>query len=183
MCEPVRSEDRALLAGFIESLSPETVGLRFLHVMKSDEMVKELIPTSNQFALLAMRDEMVIGHAIYTVTSPGKAEHALAVADAYQGRGLGTILLGQLTQAAIMVGISELEARVSPENAPILRVVSELGFPTVLKSEPGAIHVTFPASLLPEALARFEQREAYCRDRRHGEILLSARDRCDRRFT
>jgi predicted CoA-binding protein/GNAT superfamily N-acetyltransferase len=157
---PVHSDDRALLAGFIESLSPETVGLRFLHEMTSDEMVKELIPTSNQFALLALRGEMVIGHAIYTITSPGKAEHALAVADAYQGRGLGTILLGQLTQAAIMVGISEFEAHVSPENAPILRVVSELGFPTVLKSEPGSIHVTFPASLLPDALARFEQREA-----------------------
>lgn len=157
---PVRSDDHALLAGFIESLSPETVGLRFLHVTTSDEMVKELIPASNQFALLTLRGEMVIGHAIYTLTSPGKAEHALVVADAYQGKGLGTILLGQLTQAAIMVGISELEAHVSPENAPILRVVSELGFPTVLKSEPGTIHVTFPASLLPEALARFEQREA-----------------------
>lgn len=157
---PVRSDDHALLAGFIESLSPETVGLRFLHVTTSDEMVKELIPASNQFAILTLRGEMVIGHAIYTLTSPGKAEHALVVADAYQGKGLGTILLGQLTQAAIMVGISELEAHVSPENAPILRVVSELGFPTVLKSEPGTIHVTFPASLLPEALARFEQREA-----------------------
>jgi acetate---CoA ligase (ADP-forming) len=157
---PVHSDDSDLLKKFIESLFPETVVLRFLHVMTSDEMVKELIPASNQFALLTLRGEMVIGHAIYTITSPGKAEHALVVADAYQGRGLGTILLGQLTQAAIMVGISEFEARVSPENAPILRVVSELGFPTVLKSEPGAIHVTFPASLLPEALTRFEQREA-----------------------
>jgi acetate---CoA ligase (ADP-forming) len=157
---PVHSDDSDLLKKFIESLFPETVGLRFLHVMTSDEMVKELIPASNQFALLTLRGEMVIGHAIYTITSPGKAEHALVVADAYQGRGLGTILLGQLTQAASMVGISELEAHVSPENAPILRVVSELGFPTILKSEPGTIHVTFPASLLPEALARFEQREA-----------------------
>lgn len=157
---PVGPDDRVLLAGFLESLTPETIGLRFLHTSKSEEMIKELIPTSGQFALLALRDEKVIGHAIYTVTAPGKAEHALVVADAYQGRGLGTILLGQLTQAAIMVGISEFEARVSPENAPILKVVRELGFPTVLKSEPGSIHVTFPASLLPEALARFEQREA-----------------------
>ena len=156
----VRSDDRALLSGFIESLTPESVVLRFSHALNSEEMVEELVPASDQFALLAMRDEKVIGHAIYTVTSPSKAEHALVVADAYQGKGLGTILLGQLTQAAIMVGVSEFEARVSPENAPILRVVSELGFPTILKSEPGFIHVTFPASLLPEALARFEQREA-----------------------
>ena len=156
---PVRSEDRALLVSFIESLTTETLGLRFLHVLESDEAVNELMPTAGQFALLAIREEMVIGHAIYTVTLPGKAEHAVVVADAYQGKGLGTILLGQLTQAAIAEGISEFEAHVAPENAPILQVVRELGFPTVLKSEPGLIHITFPASLLPEALARFEQRE------------------------
>jgi acetate---CoA ligase (ADP-forming) len=84
----------------------------------------------------------------------------VVVADAYQGKGLGTILLGQLTQAAISAGILELEAHVAPENAAMLQVLRELGFPTILKSEPGLIHVTFPASLLPEALARFEQREA-----------------------
>lgn len=157
---PVRPEDRVFLVGFINSLSLKTHYLRFLHTLKPEQAVRELIPKENQFALLAMRDEMVIGHAIYTVTLQSKAEPAVVVADAYQGKGLGTILLGQLTQAAIGAGIAELEAHVAPENAPMLQVLRELGFPTVLKSEPGFIHVTFPASLLPEALARFEQREA-----------------------
>ncbi|MEJ2708262.1 MAG: GNAT family N-acetyltransferase [Anaerolineales bacterium] len=157
---PVRSEDRVFLVRFIKSLSSKTHYLRFLQLLKPEQAVRELIPKENQFALLAMRDEMVIGHAIYTVALQGKAEPAVVVADAYQGKGLGTILLGQLTQAAIAAGIAELEAHVAPENAPMLQVLRELGFPTVLKSEPGFIHVTFPASLLPEALARFEQREA-----------------------
>jgi len=157
---PVRSEDRALLVRFINSLSSKSHYLRFLHRLKPEQAVRELLPKENQFALLAVRDEMVIGHAIYTIAQQGKAEPAVVVADAYQGKGLGTILLGQLTQAAIGAGIAELEAQVAPENAPMLQVMRELGFPTVLKSEPGFIHVTFPASLLPEALARFEQREA-----------------------
>jgi acetyl coenzyme A synthetase (ADP forming)-like protein len=156
----VRSEDRALLMSFIRTLSPDTLYLRFLEVLQSEKAVKNLVPQNNQFALIAIRDGMVIGHAIYTATLPGKANPAVVVADAYQGKGLGTILLGQLTEAAIASGISELEAHVAPENAPMLQVLRELGFPTVLKSEPGSIHVTFPASLLPEALARFEQREA-----------------------
>jgi GNAT superfamily N-acetyltransferase len=42
---------------------------------------------------------------------PGEAEPAVVVADAYQRKGLGTIVLGQLTQAAIAAGISMLEAR------------------------------------------------------------------------
>jgi acetate---CoA ligase (ADP-forming) len=157
---PVRSEDRALLVSFIKTLSTETLYLRFLHALKPEEVVKELMPGAGQFALLAVREEMVIGHAIYAVTIPGKADAAVVVADAYQRKGLGTILLGQLTQAAITAGISVIEAHVAPENAPMLQVLRELGFPTVLKSEPGFIHVTFPASLLPEALARFEQHEA-----------------------
>ncbi len=157
---PVRLEDRSLLATFIESLSAETLSLRFPNAPEPKEAVNELMPGEGQFALLAVREEMLIGHAIYTVTEPAKAEHAVVVADAYQGKGLGTILLGQLTQAAIETGISEFEAFVTPENAAILQVVRELGFPTVLKSKPGFIHVTYPASLLPEALARFEQREA-----------------------
>lgn len=156
---PVRPIDHALLTSFIESLTPETFGLRFSHAPKPEEASNELVPHVDQFALLAMREEMVIGHALFTVSIPDKAELTVVVADAYQGKGLGTILLGQLTQAAIANGISEFEAYVTPENAPILQVVRELGFPTVLKSKPGLIHVTFPASLLPEALERFNQRE------------------------
>jgi acetyl coenzyme A synthetase (ADP forming)-like protein len=157
---PVQTGDWVLLMSFIESLSAETLNLRFPNELEPKDAVNELMPGEGQFALLAVREETVIGHAIYTVTEPGKAEHAVVVADAYQGKGLGTIILGQLTQAAIAAGILEFEAYVTPENAPILQVVRELGFPTVLKSKPGFIHVTFPASLLPEALARFEQREA-----------------------
>jgi acetyl coenzyme A synthetase (ADP forming)-like protein len=157
---PAYSEDRALLVRFIKGLSSKSLYLRFLRRLKAEQAVRELLPKENQFALLAVRDEMVIGHAIYTIAQHGKAEPAVVVADAYQGKGLGTILLGQLTQAAIGAGISELEAHVAPENASMLQVLRELGFPTVLKSEPGFIQVTFPVSLLPEALERFEQREA-----------------------
>ncbi len=157
---PVRSEDQTLLIHFIETLSPENLYLRFLHAVKPEEAIKSLMPGTGRFALIALREEMIIGHAIYASTQPGKADIAVMVADAFQRKGLGTIMLGQLTQAAIAAGISVLEAQVAPENAPMLHVLRELGFPTVLKSEAGLIRVTFPASLLPEALDRFEQREA-----------------------
>jgi ribosomal protein S18 acetylase RimI-like enzyme len=69
---------------------------------------------------------MVIGHSIYAVTLPGKANPVIVVADAYQGKGLDTILLEQLTEAAIASGISELKAHVAPENVPMLQVLREL---------------------------------------------------------
>lgn len=158
---PVRSEDQNLLIHFIKDLSAETFYHRFLHKVRPEEAVRGMMPGTDRFALLVMREEMVIGHAVYAITIPEKAaDAAVVVADEFQGKGLGTILLGQLTQAAIAAGISMLEAQVAPENARMLQVLRELGFPTVLKSEPGFIRVTFPVSLLPEALERFEQREA-----------------------
>lgn len=157
---PVSPDDQALLLRFVEALSEETIRLRFQDNIKPEKAVDELDPGADQFALLVIRDHWVIGHAIYTRTSKNRVEHAVVVADEYQNKGLGTILLGQLTQSAIAAGISEFEAHVIPENAAILKVLRELGFPTILKSEPGYIRVTFPASQLPEAIERFEQREA-----------------------
>jgi len=157
---PVHAEDRSQLTAFVGELSDRTIYLRFTGPMAHEEAVQAMIPSNGQFALLAMRDGKVIGHAIYTSTLSGKAEVYVVVADTFQGKGLGTILLGQLAQAAIASGISILDAQVAPENARMLSILRELGFPTILQSEPGAIRVTFPASLLPDALAQFDQREA-----------------------
>jgi acetyl coenzyme A synthetase (ADP forming)-like protein len=156
---PVSSQDRILLERFLKNLSADTIYLRFLQPIKPDNAIRWLLPGEQQFALIALREDMVIGHAIYTRSQPDKAEPAVVVTDEFQGKGLGTILLGQLAQAAVAKGISEFEAHVATENAQMLKVLRELGFPTILKSEPGFIRVTFPASLLPEALAHFDQRD------------------------
>ncbi len=76
------------------------------------------------FGLLALAglDERVVGHAFCVVATDGDhSDVALAVADDYQGRGLGTILLGQLAEAAAANGVRVLEATVLPENYRIPR--------------------------------------------------------------
>ena len=78
---------------------------------------------------LAGPDDQVVGHAMYVEIEPRKAELALAVADAYQGRGLGTILLGQLAEAAAAAGIDVLEAIVKPENHRMLDDAARERFP------------------------------------------------------
>ena len=47
---------------------------------------------------------------------------AFEIADAMQGKGLGTILLGQLAEAANQAGVQVLDAEVLPENHQMVKV-------------------------------------------------------------
>jgi RimJ/RimL family protein N-acetyltransferase len=66
-----------------------------------------------------------------------RAEVALEIADAVQGRGLGTALLCQLAQAADELGIQVLDAEVLAENHKMLRVFRDCGYPVKVHSLPG----------------------------------------------
>jgi acetyl coenzyme A synthetase (ADP forming)-like protein len=90
---------------------------------------------------------------------PERAEVALEIADAVQGKGLGTILLGQLAEAANEVGVQVLEAEVLSDNYQMIRVFRDCGFPVRTHTLPGVLLIEFPTSMSPEALERFERRE------------------------
>jgi acetate---CoA ligase (ADP-forming) len=88
-----------------------------------------------------------------------RAEVAMEIADAMQGKGLGTILLGQLAQAADELGVQVLEAEVLSDNYQMIRVFRDCGYPVKTHTLPGVLLVEFPTSMSPEALDRFERRE------------------------
>ena len=157
---PAGAEDRSLLLEFVGALSPKTLSLRFAHPTSPEAALQQMIPAANDFALIAIRENRVVGHAGYQVTAPGRAEAAIVIADAYQSRGLGTLLLGELAEAANALGVLEFESLVVPENNGMIKLLGDLGFPTALKVEPGLIRVTFPTSVSPEVLETFEKREA-----------------------
>jgi acyl-CoA synthetase (NDP forming)/GNAT superfamily N-acetyltransferase len=56
------------------------------------------------------------------------AEVAFVVADAHQGRGIGSVLLEHLAEAARELGIERFEALVLVENATMLRVFLDAGY-------------------------------------------------------
>ena len=95
---------------------------RFTHVNYPDEMA--LIATVEE-----ADGEMQIGVARY-IRTPGSdtAEIAVVVADAWQGRGIGSRLLVDLRQLAIRAGIKRIEMSVLPENRRMLYLARELGF-------------------------------------------------------
>ncbi len=87
------------------------------------------------------------------------AECAFFVDDAYQGKGLGTLLLERLAAYARRQGIVTLVADVLPDNHRMLEVFRKSGFEPQLRSDQRLIRVELPASADERALAEVEARE------------------------
>ena len=161
---PVRAEDEAGIATFFAGLSLESRVFRFFAAVANADSLAHSMATvdySARYGIVAVSgpSDAVVGHAMYVETEPRKAELALAIADAFQGRGLGTILLGQLAEAAAAAGYDVLEAIVKPENHRMLKMLRESGFPVAARSEPGEIHAEIPTVLTAEGRHAFEDRE------------------------
>ena len=99
-------------------------------------------------------DGRVVAHAGWErdPDRPGRAEVAFAIADAMQHNGLGTILLGQLIDAAAQAGVAVLNAEVLPQNQHMLHVFRDSGIPVTTRTLPGVVLVELPTSRSPAAL-------------------------------
>ena len=76
-----------------------------------------------------------------------------------QHNGFGTILLGQLTEAADQAGVAVLSAEVLPQNHRMLHVFRDSGFPVTTRTLPGVVLVEISTSRSRAALEHFERRE------------------------
>ncbi|MGZ4129304.1 MAG: bifunctional acetate--CoA ligase family protein/GNAT family N-acetyltransferase [Actinomycetota bacterium] len=159
---PVRPEDRTLVEDYLMGLSPETRRLRFWsQAIDVGTLAKQVVDADydNHLTLLVLHGEEMVGGAQYLRADARRAEISLSVSDAWQGRGIGSILVGQLAQAASPRGIGIFVAEVLAENHRMVNVFRATGFPVSIRALPGSIEVEFPISLTPEAIAHFEQRE------------------------
>src|SRR4051794_27911504 len=161
---PVRADDEPRLLEFLRDLPAEDRRTRFFGLGSNlaraahDEAD---VDYARRFGLVvtATPQERVVGHAMYVAGEPGRAEVAFAIASEYQSQGLATLLLGQLAEMAAAEGITTFVASVLSENRRMLDVFRNSGFPMDTRYEYGTVEATFPTSLNPEALARFDQRE------------------------
>jgi acetyl coenzyme A synthetase (ADP forming)-like protein len=104
-------------------------------------------------------DDVCVAHACSIPLAPDHAEVAFAVSDSYQGRGVATLLLGMLAEAASADDITSFEAWVMSENRDMLEVFRESGLPVTSRWSDGGVMVQMPTSLSSTALARFDARD------------------------
>ncbi len=163
---PIRPDDEEHLLTFLRGLSEDSRVSRFFAVPSDPVLANQAhraaaVDYIRRFGLVAVAgtEERIIGHASYDTLGEGHAEVAFAVADEYQGRGLGTILLGHLAEIAVTRGIHVFEALVLPQNHRMVEVFRESGFPVDVSFDGWELHVAFPTSLTDDALQRFDKRD------------------------
>ena len=160
---PVRVDDGPAIHDFLAGLSSESIGYRFFGAVNLNWATSWSVDVdySSRFALVGEGGgpDRIVAHAAYVRIDATRAEVAFLVADAWQGRGISTILLAHLAEAAEHHGISTFVAEVLPQNHRMIDVFRESGFPVELHSTPDALEIELPTSLSPAAIARFEERE------------------------
>lgn len=134
---PMRPEDAELVQSFVRAMSEQSRYFRFMEAMR------ELSPTmlsrftqldyDREMALVATVEEdgkeLQIGVSRYSINPDGKScEFAMAVADAWQGRGMGHKLLERLMEVARQHGLEVIEGDVLAKNNNMIDLAKSMGF-------------------------------------------------------
>jgi GNAT superfamily N-acetyltransferase len=129
----IEPSDRDELAAGFERMSPESRFRRFLSPMTSlsnrDLDYFTRVDHHDHEALVAVEPESGAGIAVarYVRLDGERAEPAVAVADDWQGRGVGTVLLDALAERAYECGVRCFQATLLATNAEALGLLRGLG--------------------------------------------------------
>jgi RimJ/RimL family protein N-acetyltransferase len=142
----ISADDGPALVAFHLALSPESVARRFFgaHPRLSPSEVERFTKVDgvDRVALVAERDGQLLAVARYDRSSEkDEAEVAFVVADAFQGRGLGTILLEHLLAAARRHGVKRIVADTMADNHRMLAMLRRAGGSRRYQRSGGVIRV------------------------------------------
>ncbi|MBA3794530.1 MAG: bifunctional acetate--CoA ligase family protein/GNAT family N-acetyltransferase [Rubrobacter sp.] len=140
---PIRPEDEPLMVKFHESLSEQSVYMRYFHMMKLDQRTAHerltricFIDYDREMALVAERTNPETGEREIMGVSrlsrhgavPREAEFSVLVSDRFQRRGLGTLLVGRILEVGRAEGLRRITAEILLDNRPMQRISERLGF-------------------------------------------------------
>lgn len=146
---PIRPEDAEMEQEFVRNLSKESRYMRFMQALRelTPDMLVRLtqIDYDREIAFLALTrqdgKEVEMGVTRYAI-NPDKTscEFALVIADSFQNRGLGWVLMQILMDTARARGLRYVDGEVLAHNTGMLKLMQRLGFEKE-KSEEGVVVV------------------------------------------
>jgi len=132
---PITPDDAGIEQAFVRALSAESRYFRFMEALRelSPQMLSHFteVDYDRHMALVAVTPcgDREIGVARYVVNPDNAScEFAIVVADAWQRRGVGTILMDALMDAARGRGLKRMYGEVLAGNHGMLGLMRRLGF-------------------------------------------------------
>ena len=144
-----RHTDRDLLVRGFERLGPESRYQRFLTPMRdlSEKAVRYMteLDHHDHEAMIALDEQGLegIGDAFYVrdARRPDTAEVAVTVVDAWQGRGLGSLLLDSISARARDEGIRIFTALMLARNGAMMHLFERLGPVRIVDRAAGTVEI------------------------------------------
>jgi acetyltransferase len=139
---PIRPEDEPLMVKFHESLSAQSVFMRYFANLDLSRRVAHerltricFIDFDREIVLVAVQrdpqtnERTIVGVGrLSRLYGTEEAEFAILISDTYQRQGLGTELLRRLLDIGRAEGIQRIIAYMLPENSGMKRVAQKLNF-------------------------------------------------------
>jgi len=161
LVRPVAPGDGPALVEFHRQLSGRAHFPRYFsqHPVLNFEEIQHLtcVDGWNRVALVAETNDALIAIGRYErLPDPLQAQVAFAVADAYQHQYIASELLRRLAHVARMADVSQFKAEVLPENATMLAIFEEAGFPvssSICRQGSTEMTLDIVSSLQPASIA------------------------------
>lgn len=173
---PIHPSDADAVQAFHMGQSQNSIYMRFF-AFKARLSSREL----KRFTEVDYRDRVafvitiggeIVGIGRYDrLLDPAEAEVAFNIADAHQGRGIGSILLEHLAAAAHENGIRRFSAEVLPENRKMLMVFSDAGYDVKRHFDDGVVSLEFNIDPTEKSRAVMESREHRAEARSVRDLL------------
>lgn len=137
LIRPIHAADAALEKKFIERLSPASRRYRFLGSIgePSDELLRRMTDIDYRrdvaFVALVHRDgeKREVGVSRFSLGADGRTcECAVTIADEWQHKGLGVVLMRHLIEVARARGIRSMVSYDAADNAAMRELADFLGF-------------------------------------------------------
>ncbi|MEJ1180329.1 MULTISPECIES: bifunctional acetate--CoA ligase family protein/GNAT family N-acetyltransferase [unclassified Pseudarthrobacter] len=173
---PIHPADADAVQAFHTGQSQDSIYMRFF-AFKARLSSKELkrfteVDYKDRVAFVITIGGEIIGIGRYDrLDDPTEAEVAFNIADAHQGRGIGSILLEHLAAAAQENGIRRFSAEVLPENRKMLMVFSDAGYDVKRHFDDGVVSLEFNIGPTDKSRAVMESREHRAEARSVRDLL------------
>jgi acyl-CoA synthetase (NDP forming)/RimJ/RimL family protein N-acetyltransferase len=161
---PIRASDAEAIVALHSRFSDRTRYLRYFspypRIPARDlKRFTEVDHAGREALVAALGSDLIAVGRYEQLAQPDTAEVAFVVEDAHQGRGIASVMLEHLAQAAREEGITHFVAEILPQNGAMVRVFTDAGYDVDRSFEDGVVHLTFDNAETPQVLEVLHDRE------------------------